>query len=166
MKIIAALTALAISASAAYADGYVGDYAVITAVHPVYADRYVERFERQCRNVEVPVYGNVRGGSDGDVIVGAIIGGAIGNQFGGGSGQDAMTVLGAIVGANRAANSTREVVTGYRVEERCENVSVRINEPVVVRYDIQYTYRGVTYYQQTNELYTLGQRVRMRVSLD
>ena len=166
MKIIAALTALAISASAAYADGYASDYAVITAVHPVYADQYVERFEKQCRNVEVPVYGTVRGGSDGDVIVGAIIGGAIGNQFGSGSGQDAMTVLGAIVGANRAANRSQNVVTGYRVEQRCEHVSFRVNEPVVTYYNIQYTYRGVTYHQQTNQHYTLGQRVRMRVSLD
>lgn len=35
---------------------------------------------------------------------GALIGGAIGNQFGGGSGRDVATVLGAIIGAS-AANS-------------------------------------------------------------
>lgn len=166
MKIIAALTAIAISASAVYADGYANDYAVITAVHPVYVDRYVERYETQCRNVEVPVYGTMRGGSDGDVIIGAIIGGAIGNQFGSGSGKDAMTVLGAIVGANRASNRTQNLVTGYRVEQRCENASFRVNEPVVSHYNIQYTHRGVTYYQETNRHYTLGQRVQIRASLN
>ncbi len=45
---------------------------------------------------------------------GALIGGVIGNQFGGGSGQDVATVLGAIIGAqagnNSAKNKQREVV--------------------------------------------------------
>ena len=74
----------------------------------------------ECRNVDVPVYGTRnRRGSDGDVITGAIIGGVIGNQFGNGGGKDAMTVLGAIVGANRASNQTSEEIVGYRTERQC-----------------------------------------------
>ena len=36
---------------------------------------------------------------------GALIGGVIGHQFGGGSGQDAATILGAIIGASAASDS-------------------------------------------------------------
>ncbi len=45
---------------------------------------------------------------------GALIGGAIGNQFGGGRGRDVATVLGAIIGASAANNRSqkyREVST-------------------------------------------------------
>jgi len=38
------------------------------------------------------------------VFGGALIGGVIGNQFGGGSGRDVATVLGAIIGGNIANN--------------------------------------------------------------
>lgn len=83
--------------------------------------RNVPVTERVCQTVEVPVYGNT-GGSTADTIVGAIIGGAIGNQFGGGSGKDAMTVLGAIAGAD-VANRNSQGVVGYRLEEQCQNVT-------------------------------------------
>jgi uncharacterized protein YcfJ len=76
--------------------------------------------EHVCQTVEVPVYGNKA--STGDTIVGAIIGGAIGNQFGGGSGKDAMTVLGAIAGAD-IANKNGQRIVGYRLEEQCQNVT-------------------------------------------
>lgn len=85
----------------------------------------------QCYDVDVPIYGTRdRRGSDGDVIVGALIGGAIGNQFGSGSGKDAMTVLGAIVGANRAANQTSEEIVGYRKERQCHEAVVYENQLV------------------------------------
>lgn len=162
--LIAAL--VAILPSAVMADGLsTNDYAVITAVHPVYTDRYVDRYEDSCYDVEVPVYGRVQGGSDGDVLAGAIIGGAIGNQFGSGNGKDAMTVLGAILGANKGANASRDAVVGYRTETRCERVKTTVNEPVVSHYRITYTYNGFEYRQETNQRYTLGQRVRVQPTL-
>lgn len=39
---------------------------------------------------------------------GALIGGVIGNQFGGGSGRDVATILGAIIGGSVANNRVRE----------------------------------------------------------
>jgi len=45
---------------------------------------------------------------------GALIGGVIGNQFGGGSGRDAATILGAVLGgsiANNRNNQPKKVVT-------------------------------------------------------
>ena len=49
---------------------------------------------------------------------GAIIGGIIGNQFGGGSGKDVATILGAIIGASIANNRHEQIkkVTIHLVE--------------------------------------------------
>jgi uncharacterized protein YcfJ len=93
--------------------------------------RNVPNTERVCETVEVPIYGQTQGrASTGDTIVGAIIGGAIGNQFGGGSGKDAMTVLGAITGAdiaNKRGGSSQQVITGYRQQQQCRNVTTYSN---------------------------------------
>lgn len=166
MKNLILAIAIAITPSAVMADGPSREsHAVITAVHPIYVNQHVERIERECYNVDVPVYGTVHGGSDGDVLAGALIGGVIGNQFGNGSGKEAMTVLGAILGANRGANSTRDAVVGYRVEQRCENVRRVVNEPVLSHYRISYTYNGHEYHQETHRKYTLGQRVSVQPNL-
>ena len=67
-----------------------------------------------CEYVQIPVYGMIdRPASDSEVFVGLLIGGAIGNQFGGGSGKDVATILGAIIGgsaANNRHNQPKKVV--------------------------------------------------------
>lgn len=141
------------------------NYAVITAVHPIYENRYVTQYETQCYDVEVPIYGRVRSGTNSDILTGAIIGGTIGNQFGNGNGKDVMTALGIIIGANEGSRSTREVVTGYRLERQCNQVSSQINEPVLSYYKIRYEYNGVEYHEETTQQYTLGQRVQVSTSL-
>jgi uncharacterized protein YcfJ len=166
MKIISTLTAFVLSASIANADGYSNDYAVITDVQPVYVNRFVDKYERRCVDVEVPVYGRTRSGSSGDVLAGAIIGGVIGNQFGNGSGKDAMTILGVIAGANQGANSKRDAVIGYRVENQCHTIQYTVNEPIISYYNIHYSLDGVTYRQETTRRYELGQRVKVKVSLN
>lgn len=112
--------------------------------------RSVPNTERVCQTVEVPVYGTVQGqASTGDALAGAIIGGVIGNQIGGGSGRDAATVLGAIVGAdiaNKRGNS-QQVITGYRQEQRCQNVTnyTTYNEEVYSHSSITWTENGRRY---------------------
>lgn len=166
MKTVTLAAAIALIPLASLADGLPADnYAVITAVHPIYEDRYVTRYETACHDVEVPVYQSRRTASDGDVLAGAIVGGVIGNQFGNGSGKDAMTVLGAIVGANRASNRTTNEIVGYRLEQRCERIANRVNEPVISKYRIQYTFNGYEYMQETQREYTLGQRVLIQPAL-
>jgi uncharacterized protein YcfJ len=116
MKILAATTVLLLATQAHANDR------VKATIEDIYVKETVSNPVRvnECRDVDVPIYGTrARRGSDGDVLAGALIGGAIGNQFGSGSGQDAMTVLGAIVGANRAANQTTEEIVGYRTERQC-----------------------------------------------
>lgn len=142
------------------------NYATIVEVNPVYKNNYITRYEHECYNVEVPVYGSrTVQGSAGDQLTGAIIGGAIGNQFGSGSGKDAMTVLGAIVGANKGSTRQVQEIVGYRVEERCNKVSKTVNEPTIYKYNIRYEFNGSTYTQETTKRYILGQTVLIQPQL-
>lgn len=86
----------------------------------------------ECVNVDVPVYGQ-KPASTGDAVAGAIIGGLLGNQFGEGKGKDAMTVLGAIAGADAASRNTRNEIVGYRTERQCSEVT-RYKDESVRRY--------------------------------
>ena len=81
--------------------------ALLVLATPAFAetvnDHYKTVIEQSPYRVEVCKDVRIQGqASTGDTIFGAIIGGAIGNQFGGGKGKDAATVLGAIVGADIA----------------------------------------------------------------
>lgn len=109
------------------------------SVQDVYVNKTVQipREVTGCNVVDVPIYDN-KEASAGQAITGAIIGGVIGNQFGSGSGKDAMTVLGAIVGAN--VPEGRQQIVGYRKEERCtkdvyyEDKKVRVYSHSVVKF--------------------------------
>ena len=87
-------------------------------------DHYKTVIEQTPYRVEVCKDVQLRGqASTGDTIFGAIIGGAIGNQFGGGKGKDAATILGAIVGAdvaNKNSNKPGSVQRQCQIETRYE----------------------------------------------
>ena len=69
--------------------------------------------------------------SNGKQLTGALIGGAIGNQFGSGNGRAAMTATGAIVGAGMAQNSYEDCNPIYTmVVER----QLRVNGQTEVEY--------------------------------
>jgi len=74
-----------------------------------------------CEKVQIPIYGMIeRPASDAEVFTGMLIGGAIGNQFGSGSGNDAMTVIGALVGAESGGERKRQrVIIDYREVTQC-----------------------------------------------
>lgn len=140
--------------------------ATVVDMQETYQDVVRRVAVENCKTVDVPIYG---GGSanTGDVIVGAIIGGAIGNQFGGGSGKDAMTVLGAIVGADVAnKNGGQQEIVGYRQQQQCtteyedRTVSVRGNNVVTVETD-----NGNRYQFNTTGWYARGTVVFLDVTL-
>ena len=74
-----------------------------------------------CDKVQIPIYGMIeRPASDGEVFSGLVLGGLIGNQFGSGKGNDAMTVIGALMGAESAGERKREkVIVDYRTTTQC-----------------------------------------------
>ena len=123
-KFLLATTIISLS-SAAFAD------VKNATVRDVYRTKTVQVADtvQGCRIVKVPVYETItRNGSAGEAITGGIIGGVIGHQFGNGSGKDAMTILGAIIGAN-AVDKKETVVSGYREEKQCtEDVIYRDKE--------------------------------------
>ena len=123
MKRILLVSALAAtSASAETTNATIEDiYATVVEQTP---------YTRQvCQNVEVPIYGTVTrqggGASGGDVLTGMILGGLLGK---GATGKDdgaaAGAVLGGIIAADKANKPrTETVITGYKTERQCENIT-------------------------------------------
>ena len=105
-----------------------------------------------CQNVEVPIYGTVtRQGSanGGDVLGGMILGGLLGKGVTGkDDGAAAGAVLGGIIAADKASKpKTETVITGYKTERQCENITEYkdVNKKVYDYSIITWTVDGVTY---------------------
>ena len=60
-----------------------------------------------CREVDVPIYGNTGGSTDGAEILGAIIGGVIGSKIGSGDGSKVATGVGAVIGSKIGKNNAQ-----------------------------------------------------------
>ena len=96
------------------------DYANVTSVEKVYKQYMVEEPYQECYIKET--LQNQGDGSATNEIMGAILGGAIGNQMGKGEGKEVMTLAGIVLGASMAndaekANSTGQVVVSQEVCE-------------------------------------------------
>jgi uncharacterized protein YcfJ len=127
-------------------------YGRVIAVDPLVRYVTVDRPQQQCWD-EVVRRPAAPFGVAGQTIAGGVIGAAIGRQFGGGSGRDLATVLGAFAGSaianeraqrNLAYADTRDVTV-----QRCEVVSNPVTEQVVDGYVVTYVYQGRRYTTQT-----------------
>ena len=99
-------------------------------------------------------------------ILGAIVGGVIGHQFGGGSGQDIMTAAGAALGASVAAdqqyrNNPDRYYSG--TERRCGTRTEYRHEERVIAWDVTYEFNGALYNARLNE--APGDRIRIQVGV-
>lgn len=168
LKHLVCATAMAMSVTAASADGYaVPSNAVptglIVSVEPAYVYSSIPQTQEQCAQVQVPVYGGYGqpyGNNVGNVFAGAIIGGAIGNQFGNGQGNDVATVLGAIVGANVAARPQQQVgIVGYTTEYQCNLVTTNVQGQSITHYRVTYEYNGTYHTINTRNPLLVGQRI-------
>ena len=109
MKNLLLATTIAIATSSAAVADVVR--ARITHVEPRYETVYNNVPTTQCRDVEVPVYGNTGGGATGgDVLGGMIIGGLLGSQ--------------------RNKQNSQQIV-GYRQEQRCSTSYTAQTEQVL-----------------------------------
>ncbi|MBY6095036.1 glycine zipper 2TM domain-containing protein [Ferrimonas balearica] len=93
------------------------------------------------------------------VFGGAVLGGVIGHQFGGGSGQDVATVLGALAGAglaNRSANQYQ--VKQYRLVELMIQVESGEQVMVIQDFDPGMVFRAR---DQVRIVYLAGGQVRV-----
>ena len=146
IKSITLAGAIAVFAHSAGADTYTTG--TVIDIQPEYAQVMSTVPVQNCYNVQ-------SGGSTGDVLAGAIVGGAIGNQFGGGSGQDAMTVLGAIVGADIAEQP--------RLKQQCETYYQNSYTQELVGYTVTYDAHGDVGIVHTNRSYYIGEPIKLRM---
>ena len=160
------------------------DYARVVDVDPIIRQVRVSVPRRECWNetrYEQVNYSRGRRyepqrGAAGSMILGGIIGAAIGNQIGSGDGRRAATVAGAIIGSavGHDAAARRDYRDGRYVDrdpresrpydvERC---SVRYDENYEQRIDgyrVTYVYNG---HEHTTRLpYDPGDRIRVRVDV-
>ncbi len=150
------------------APGYV--WARVERVTPIYARSAYPVRREACEQQPGYVVSQERyhtgSGSTAGTLLGAVIGGALGNQVGHGGGRTAATIAGAVVGGAIGNNATRgpgyysqqqsyqpgyqdcQVQQGWRQSER------------VIGYDVTYRWRGDDF--RTRTRYAPGERIRLR----
>lgn len=162
-----ALTALALfTGCAAHANPARETWADVVAAVPVTETIHIPQEREVCRDEQV-YYPVQQYRSATPLIFGALLGGVIGNQFGGGHGQDLMTVAGAALGTSIAADQqARRHPAGYTVgtERRCQVETDWRTEERVVAWDVTWVYLGEEYTTRMDE--HPGEQVRVRVQVD
>jgi uncharacterized protein YcfJ len=145
---MAAGLAVGLSAcNGANADAAVGEagskFARVVSVDPVREQtepKQVCHDEVVTRHVPVKDQHQIAG-----TAIGAVAGGLLGNQVGGGKGRTLATVAGAIGGGyagKRVQENRQETNTTQSVQRRCDMVGEKSDR--VVAYDVKYQYNGVT----------------------
>ena len=143
------------------------DDAEVISADPIVETYEVEVPREECWTERQPVTTNSRSGSITPEIVGAIVGGAVGYQFGNGRGQDIATVAGAVLGGSvghdlKVRNSRQAGV--YQDVQRCQMVNEYNTAERIVAYDVAYRYQGEIY--RTTMDHDPGERVRVAISVD
>ena len=156
---------LAFSGAAVSGHGFVGKAKVIET-EPLYETVEVANPVTECWTERV-TRNNHRRGSYTAPLAGGIVGGVVGNQFGGGRGKTVLTVAGALLGASMGHDYNTSHYRGRpRVENvrHCETVDRYEQEQQLVGYRVKYRYEGQTYYTRTTEHPGKFLPVRVRVS--
>lgn len=139
------------------------DYARVIDVDPIIRRVAVNSPQRDCWVEDRQVYGEPR--SHTPAVLGAIIGGVVGHQFGSGHSRNAATVAGAVLGASVGHDvSARDAGVETRSVERCEVNSRQDWQERIEGYRVTYLYRGREY--RTEMPYDPGNRVQVRVGVD
>lgn len=132
-------------------------YAQVLRASPVYELVRVRTPEQHCDGRETRDGGDPTGGT----VVGAVVGGALGNQVGKGDGRKASTVAGAVIGGAIGRRIDRN--NGSAGGTRCRTVEVMREERRLAGYDVEYQYKGEKYMSRLAN--DPGNRLRIRVSV-
>lgn len=140
-------------------------WADVLAAEPVTETLHIPQEREVCRDEQVH-YPLAQRRSATPLILGAVLGGVIGNQFGGGRGQDLMTAAGAALGASVAADQqAKRHPAGYRqvTERRCSVETEWLSEERIVAWDVTWVYQGEQRTTRMNE--HPGERLRVQVQV-
>ena len=142
-------------------------YADVLRADPVYEYYQVLEPREDCYDERVVTREPDGGDPTGGTILGALIGGALGNQVGSGSGRRAATVAGAVIGGSVGRNVDKGNGPPGRTYEdtarRCRVVDEPREEQRIAGYNVEYRYRGEVYMSRLD--YDPGDRLRVRVSV-
>jgi uncharacterized protein YcfJ len=144
------------------------EYAPVTRVEPIYESREIVRPQEQCWTEHVPVRSN-QPHSYTAPILGALIGGALGNSLGH---HDSNKKVGTVVGAALGGSIGRDIgyrnsggyqPAAYRDEETCRTVERASYRDEVVAYRVNYRYHGRDYI--TEMPYDPGARIPVQIDV-
>ena len=145
MKIFIKSSLIAFFLSAAhisFAGSYI-DSATVVSVDKVYKQVRVEEPYQECY-IKETVQNNGDGSATNE-LMGAVIGGAIGNKLGKGDGNDAMTLFGALMGASIANDAEKAAANGKQTivsQEVCEKKVRQRIEKRLSHYNVTVDYNG------------------------
>lgn len=140
------------------------DFAEVLDARPIYREVRVKTPVRECW--EEPVYHTRKPHkSASGMLVGGLLGGVIGHQFGGGRGNKIATAAGTLIGAHIGHDAVNGDIEAERTfagyEEHCKTHQRVSYEEVLDGYDVSYEYRGRHYRVQMP--YDPGERIKMRI---
>lgn len=108
------------------------------------------QFNRVCKDVDVPIYGNSNQGLSGEQVIGAIIGGVIGSKIGKGDGNKIATGVGAVIGSQVGKNNTQQNIVGYKRTRVCED-----NPTYTTEYKKVYSHSIIRFTDKENRVYDI-----------
>jgi uncharacterized protein YcfJ len=146
-------------------------WAAVLRVDPVYDEAATEpaaSAQQECWDEQVPVGAESGAATDSGrrsvaTMIGAVVGGLLGNQVGKGDGRRAATVAGAVAGGVVGSQIATDRPQ-YTIQRRCRPAAGGASASRhVVGYDVEYRYRGEVF---TSRLaYDPGDRVRVKISV-
>jgi len=142
------------------------DSARVTHVEPLYTTIRVATPQRDCYRPS-----NRRNSHSSksytSTIAGSIVGGVVGNQFGGGSGKKILTVAGALlggsVGRDYSHRSSSSSYSNYNAREQCHVTQRYHQEERIDGYLVTYRYQGQSYTTEMDR--HPGKRIPVEVSV-
>lgn len=136
----------------------------VTDVETVYRTKTVTDPVQRCWTEEVPVYGN-NGDKTGDALMGAIIGGVIGNNVTKDlpDGGTAGAIIGGILGHQNSKKGNE--IVGYRTVNKCSTQYNERTEEYIAGYKIQYEALGLRGTTTSTRSTRVGSLINVTVNL-
>lgn len=131
--------------------------APVVSVTPVYQTVQVATPQQQCWQGPADNSGNHIFGT----LAGGALGGLVGNQFGRGGGNAAMTALGAVGGAVAGNSVANQYDQGSATH--CRTIDAYSTDQRPAGYDVAYNYNGRIYH--THSDYAPGRSIRVQVDV-